>query len=592
MEVHAAAKNRSGRTFLGRDSARTVDQELRERDRLDPEEFLRGLANTLTGEAETFYRISRQELLGWTARAALGERDPMARFLSMLEDQFPVQTPERVSEFRDFPRRTGESLLAYYGRLVELAEDMSCHDSGRLVRKFLNGLHYELRCDVSVRVFDMGARVTLKEVYEVVKRMETGRRLYEIEATTDRSGEQRRSAWAATPAEWEKPLRRKGDERRCHNCGQLGHLRRDCHNPPACSTCASEEHMRRDFPNAPTCERCGRKGHLEKDFGGNRRARRKGTAMLAKSEEEDDDGSEASFALMARPARERDELGLRAWHRYSPQEQPTQERRDKSEERPQGAVRRHPLERMACQPSVLVVERGVMRVGGVKVKQAILDTGSHNVLIGAPMARLLGLDREDRVILEGCLLMTAEGGTAKWMPKTRSTVEIVIRPGHKDVCVVRMHCGISTSEDYDLLLGVEYLFAIGTMICMWEEKLAYQVTYCQYGVAERGAEWLCRGVEEINDSMIVEWGKIDLVTAGWSCRGYSRDGRGKGMGDERSAQFRDLVRLLKLIKKRQGEVTYIIENMDMADDPRPAVQAANEEITEELLGAGVAWDAA
>ncbi|CAI7806320.1 unnamed protein product [Closterium sp. NIES-53] len=44
-----------------------------------------------------------------------------------------------------------------------------------------------------------------------------------------------------------------------------------------------------------------------------------------------------------------------------------------------------------------------------------------------------------------------------------------------------MHCGVSTSEDFDLLLGVEYLFAIGTTICMWEERLLYRVTYWEHG---------------------------------------------------------------------------------------------------------------
>ncbi|CAI5500599.1 unnamed protein product [Closterium sp. Naga37s-1] len=51
------------------------------------------------------------------------------------------------------------------------------------------------------------------------------------------------------------------------------------------------------------------------------------------------------------------------------------------------------------------------------------------------------------------------------------------------------------------------------------------------------------------------------------------------------------MRVLKMIKRRQGAFTYIIENVDMTEDPRPLVQAANEEITAEL-GEGVAWDAA
>ncbi|CAI5482619.1 unnamed protein product [Closterium sp. Yama58-4] len=161
-----------------------------ERDRLDPEEFFRGLANS----SETFYRISRRELLEWAARAAPGERDPTTRFLGMLEEQFPAQTPECVSEFREFRRRTGESLLAYYGRLVELVEDMGWHDQSRLISKFMNSLHHELRRDVSVQIFDMGARATLKEAYEIVKRVETGRRMHEIETNTERRGERPRAS--------------------------------------------------------------------------------------------------------------------------------------------------------------------------------------------------------------------------------------------------------------------------------------------------------------------------------------------------------------------------------------------------------------
>ncbi|CAI7785767.1 unnamed protein product [Closterium sp. NIES-54] len=83
---------------------------------------------------------------------------------------------------------------------------------------------------------------------------------------------------------------------------------------------------------------------------------------------------------------------------------------------------------------VLVVEKGVVTVGGIKVKQAILDTGAHNVLIGALMARLLGLYQEDRVIPEGYLLTTTDGGAGKWMPRTKGAVEIVLRPGQSEEC--------------------------------------------------------------------------------------------------------------------------------------------------------------
>ncbi|CAI7782159.1 unnamed protein product [Closterium sp. NIES-53] len=87
------------------------------------------------------------------------------------------------------------------------------------------------------------------------------------------------------------------------------------------------------------------------------------------------------------------------------------------------------------------------------------------------------------------------------------------------------------------------------------------------------------------------WGPIDLVVAGWECQGYSRAGDGRGMEDPRGASFWDLTRVLRLIRKREREVVFILENFDMADDRRELVRRAYEEITEEL-GRGVLIDAA
>ncbi|CAI7765399.1 unnamed protein product [Closterium sp. NIES-54] len=725
-----------------------------ERDRLDAEEFFRGLANTLTGEAETYYRICRRELLDWAAQAPAGKRDPTRRFLEMLQEQFPLQTPKRVVEFRGFKRKSGESLLAYYGRLVELAEDMNCVDQGRLVSKFLNGLSYELQRDVQVKIFEMGAAATLGVAYETTKRVETGRRLFEVERTAERAPEHRRPAWSAAPVDREQPPRGRGDTRKCHNCGQMGHLRRDCRNPPACSICRQEGHQRRDCPEALVCGKCGRRGHVEREcyskkgegrgdsrdrsevaemqveikklraqLEGRESGEEKKPAMVARREEEE--SSEEDFCLMAWPARDRKELGLRTRERNlrirtEGRREEGPRRRAAAEEEDLHPPRRHPLERLSCAASVLVAEKGCITVGGVAVKQAIIDTGAHPVLIGKRLAQQLQLDRPERQIEEGLLLMTAEGGGTKWMPKNRSTVEIYIRQGSPEESSVRLQCGISPSEDYDLLLGVEFLYCIGATICMWEEKLTYRVVYWEKnqpvaelpvrfirrepreayqaeirtveeelgilswerldeerrqrdqhrqrwgesgrlrelhldagvfhkpivllelfagictglaavlkaglrvekyiyvendeavncmawhhvkkleerypsqlyaGAVEKGAEWVCHRVEDVKEDALAHWGHVDLVVAGWECQGLSRAGEGRGFEDPRSELFRELVRVLKMIKRKQGEVAYIVENVDTRDDGREAVKRAEEEIRAEL-GAGVAWDAA
>ncbi|CAI7886383.1 unnamed protein product [Closterium sp. NIES-54] len=111
------------------------------------------------------------------------------------------------------------------------------------------------------------------------------------------------------------------------------------------------------------------------------------------------------------------------------------------------------------------------------------------------------------------------------------------------------------------------------------------------GAVEKGAEWVCHRVEDVKEDALAHWGHVDLVVAGWECQGLSRAGEGRGFEDPRSGLFRELVRVLKMIKRKQGEVAYIVENVDTRDDGREAVKREEEEIRAEL-GAGVAWDAA
>ncbi|CAI5485664.1 unnamed protein product [Closterium sp. Naga37s-1] len=68
-------------------------------------------------------------------------------------------------------------------------------------------------------------------------------------------------------------------------------------------------------------------------------------------------------------------------------------------------------------------------------------------------------------------------------------------------------------------------------------------------------------------------------------------GAGRGMRDERSRLFRELKRVLGLIKRMQGDVLYIVENVDMEGDVREQVQVAHKEVTA-TLGPGVVADGA
>ncbi|CAI7864534.1 unnamed protein product [Closterium sp. NIES-54] len=141
------------------------------------------------------------------------------------------------------------------------------------------------------------------------------------------------------------------------------------------------------------------------------------------------------------------------------------------------APARHPQERLACQTSVLLLEKGAMEVEGEKVKTAIIDTGAQSVMLGKGMAERLGLLAPERHVKKGMLVMTAEGGEPKWMPCTRTPIEVTLLPGGEHETKIRMKCGISESEDFDVLVGTELVYAVGMTICTWTEKVEFWTRY-------------------------------------------------------------------------------------------------------------------
>ncbi|CAI7911866.1 unnamed protein product, partial [Closterium sp. NIES-53] len=617
------------------------------------------MVGTLAGEAETFYRLTRDEVLEELAEGEIV--NPTARFLQLLLKEFAGQTKARVEEFRDFRRKKEESLLANYCRLHELAEDLESTDERLLVRKFVQGLDEELKGVVRSTVYSIGADVTLKEVYSLTKKTEQAQRLLDLE---DSEGKSRaKTSWAATavpdPASGGSS---RAETRLCHTCGEHGHLKRDCPNAPTCEQCGKGGHQKEDCYSRPRDALGTTREELQAEV---RRLQRrleqlpnptevKARALLAyeevdEAEEEGEGDYTREYATMAYP-RARQAEG--AW----PSE-----------------MRRHPNERLVCQASVLIAEKGSLTVGGLLVKQAIIDTGAHPVLIGKGLANQLKLD-----------------------------------------------CGVSESEDYDVLVGMELLYRIRATICTWQEKVLFRMQYWDLessvgtlpvrfvwqepreayqaqrkDLTEELEDWpweryeeeyerrierrtfgqgppdlkervsrvqaldvpICilelyegigtglaaalragctvkkwihverdpavrqmarhyaellqeeypdqmwedalpykyesevHDVRDISERVLESWGQIDLIIAGWECQGCSRAGEGLGMEDARGASFRDLQRVLEMVQQRQGEVAYILENVDLAEDKREPVKRAFEEIVG-VLGRGVPADAA
>ncbi|CAI7878514.1 unnamed protein product [Closterium sp. NIES-54] len=288
----------------------------------------------------------------------------------------------------------------------------------RVVLLFLGGLR--------MRVYELGAEASLEEVLDLAERVELAQRKYEayLPRPTERS---RRPTWAAaiipegggrTDARGDSGI----DTRTCHRCGKPGHLRRDCKN---CDGCEKLGHRKRECPDAARCEICKKRGHEAKDCyqreGGIRRhpeelqqqisrlqAQLRATGlrgeaeagMYARDEEGEEVEQDVQCALMA--WRGREEMGLRRGGKDGRRELGKKEQvkgEKPTEPALERAPARHPQERLACQTSVLLLEKGAMEVEGEK------------------------------------------------------------------------------SEDFDVLVGTELVYAVGMKICTWTEKVEFRTRY-------------------------------------------------------------------------------------------------------------------
>ena len=108
---------------------------------------------------------------------------------------------------------------------------------------------------------------------------------------------------------------------------------------------------------------------------------------------------------------------------------------------------------------------------------------------------------------------------------------------------------------------------------------------------KRQAGGIPQDIRYVSEAVLRQMERVDLIVAGWECQGHSRAGSGRGLGDDRSGLFWEMIRVLRLARTQWPGVGIILENVNSRDDPREMVRG-DYKLIEKILGEGLELDAA
>jgi hypothetical protein len=154
-------------------------------------------------------------------------RDPLGQFLELFGRLYPERSSSRIEEYRDFKPLSGESTPNLVNRLDLLHMSIGGPEL-QAVTKLLDALCKDMRTKVQQKLSARIARTedsTIRragELAEEIERNAAELSLYNGKATGSGGGNNNASG---KPSNAAAP---RSDQRTCHGCGKVGHIKRDC----------------------------------------------------------------------------------------------------------------------------------------------------------------------------------------------------------------------------------------------------------------------------------------------------------------------------------------------------------------------------
>ena len=197
--------------------------------------------------------------------AGIAWRDPLGQFWELFNRLYPERSSSRIEEYRDFKALSGESTPNLVNRLDLLHVSIGGPEL-QAVTKLLDALRKDLRTEVQQKLsarYPSTGQWTVRRAGDIAEEIE--RNAAELSLYTGRAAGPAGSNNNA-PGKSGNAAPPRSDQRTCHQCNKVGHIKRDC---PQLQSGAI---VNARYANAPAqqkgvdlanveCYTCHKKGH-------------------------------------------------------------------------------------------------------------------------------------------------------------------------------------------------------------------------------------------------------------------------------------------------------------------------------------------
>jgi hypothetical protein len=243
---------------------RQMANELREKNAAEHAQYIRN---------KEAYDIAKLAWDNLSAEARVGQVEPQApvahvddevydkpveKFWAMMEDLYPEKSRPRITEFRNFAMRAGETIASLVQRMQSLRHSLNMQEESA-VFKLIHAIRpTTLGEEVRRQLYAIGTEIeqwTIALVGKVAVRIDRAHSQESLWVVTVQNMDAPR-AMSRTDAPY-RPSRDQGgraiETRTCHKCGKSRHIATFCRSPPAYGT---------NKPPVVTVKRCPNKGQL------------------------------------------------------------------------------------------------------------------------------------------------------------------------------------------------------------------------------------------------------------------------------------------------------------------------------------------